>query len=412
MRWPIPLVLAVLTSGCGVYLHDARNQATADAALKDFQSFREKSASPYAVMLKNLEKAKAATADAQRAAADRRVSGFSLGVAYRTWGDLDKKLEQEAERLDAAGKVVTNESQALMRDLGQAETAAAKAEADVARARAALARQFNDNQRWVAQQALFKHAIQKTAEKAAAGRSEPGLEELRDATQALLDVKVTVQEQSSTGEIVAVDKKIGDVLGIALPKDWKDFPDLVKQLSGVSLKPAASPGIAVTILGLAVDLAEAEYRREQTRIAMLQRRADVLEALQKNIVAARALVGAARQDIARFATPDERIVAGLERFGARQAADLEARFQAVALAAIALTTLASERDRLDVEIASLKHEASIRLSAVNAQAHEALIGRGLEGVTAYYRGGVTPEEIANFIRAAQAVALGVIGARL
>ena len=57
------------------------------------------------------------------------------------------------------------------------------------------------------------------------------------------------------------------------------------------------------------------------------------------------------------------------------------------------------------------HLFSIRRSALNTKEREALIGYGLDGLAAYHAGGLKPEQIANFFRAAQTIALGVIAAR-
>ena len=57
------------------------------------------------------------------------------------------------------------------------------------------------------------------------------------------------------------------------------------------------------------------------------------------------------------------------------------------------------------------HLFSIRRSALNTKEREALVGYGLDGLAAYHAGGLKPEQIANFFRAAQTIALGVIAGR-
>jgi hypothetical protein len=54
---------------------------------------------------------------------------------------------------------------------------------------------------------------------------------------------------------------------------------------------------------------------------------------------------------------------------------------------------------------------SIRLSAINIREREMLVAHGLDGLAAYHAGGLKPEEIANFFRAAQSIALGVLAGR-
>jgi len=54
---------------------------------------------------------------------------------------------------------------------------------------------------------------------------------------------------------------------------------------------------------------------------------------------------------------------------------------------------------------------SIRLSAINTREREMLVAHGLDGLVAYHSGGLKPEEIANFFRAAQSIAVGVLAGR-
>jgi hypothetical protein len=418
--------LALFSVGCGrIYLHSPKSQATAESALKDFQSFREKSGNPYSAMLKNLEKANVATADAQSGAAERRATGYALGLPYKEWGELKTELDNELRAVEKADGSAAAKITELVKDLGQAQDTQGDAQQKLKVAKKALAAQFNKNQRWVAQQALFKHAIQKIAEQSTREKSELTPKDMTGSVREILDVEVSVLEQSATGDVKVVTKKIGTVLHGSLPPEWKGLPEAVRALAGIALDPASSPGIAVTILGLAVDLADAEFRRAQIRVAILERKARVLGGLTRNLADSKRLLGQAIGDLSAL-PPGERVLASIEArrrptspppgtpvTSPEQAiVGLAARLEVLARAALPSTILASERLRLEVELAAIDHEYSIRLSAVNAQAHEALIGRGLEGLAAYHRGGITPQEIANLIHAAQAVAVGVIAGGL
>lgn len=54
---------------------------------------------------------------------------------------------------------------------------------------------------------------------------------------------------------------------------------------------------------------------------------------------------------------------------------------------------------------------SIRKSAINMREREMLVAHGLDGLVAYHSGGIKPEEIANFFRAVQSIAVGVMAGR-
>ncbi|MDQ1592887.1 MAG: hypothetical protein QOG71_3514 [Pyrinomonadaceae bacterium] len=64
-----------------------------------------------------------------------------------------------------------------------------------------------------------------------------------------------------------------------------------------------------------------------------------------------------------------------------------------------------------IEAGTNKHLFAIRHSALNTRNREMLVGHGLEGLAAYHAGGLKPEEIANFFRAAQSIAIGVLAGR-
>lgn len=58
-----------------------------------------------------------------------------------------------------------------------------------------------------------------------------------------------------------------------------------------------------------------------------------------------------------------------------------------------------------------QHLFSIRRSALNTKEREVLVGYGLDGLAAYHAGGIKPEQIANFFRAVQSIAIGVLAGR-
>jgi hypothetical protein len=64
-----------------------------------------------------------------------------------------------------------------------------------------------------------------------------------------------------------------------------------------------------------------------------------------------------------------------------------------------------------IEAGTNKHLFAIRRSALNTRNREMLVGHGLEGLATYHAGGLKPEEIANFFRAAQSIAIGVLAGR-
>jgi hypothetical protein len=64
-----------------------------------------------------------------------------------------------------------------------------------------------------------------------------------------------------------------------------------------------------------------------------------------------------------------------------------------------------------IEAGVNKHLFSIRRSALNTRNREMLVRHGLQGLATYHAGGLKPEEIANFFRAAQSIAIGILAGR-
>jgi hypothetical protein len=62
--------------------------------------------------------------------------------------------------------------------------------------------------------------------------------------------------------------------------------------------------------------------------------------------------------------------------------------------------------------ASEEQRHSIRISAINLRERAVLIEHGLEGLAAYYEGGLKAEDVANIFNAAQTIALAIIAGRI
>jgi hypothetical protein len=110
--------------------------------------------------------------------------------------------------------------------------------------------------------------------------------------------------------------------------------------------------------------------------------------------------------------PRESVFNTLKRLRGHTGKDLIIRPCFYALAYYALVQNLDEATILEWETrpAILSSEYSIRLAAINAREREALIARGLQGLNTYFEGGLKPETIGNFLRAAQAVALAFVAA--
>ena len=84
--------------------------------------------------------------------------------------------------------------------------------------------------------------------------------------------------------------------------------------------------------------------------------------------------------------------------------------QVVAVYVIDYTVVLDRLQLTEERLARRAHSYSIQVSSINAKERETLIGLGIQSLGTYQQNGVTPDEIANLIRAAQTAALSFVAA--
>ena len=212
--------------------------------------------------------------------------------------------------------------------------------------------------------------------------------------------------------------------GIASVKEWWDAAERSRNV----------PGLQLTILDLAVSHQQAKVDRLKldvedataaTKLAerMEQRLKLVWEdgSVEPNGEAKHALFGKVYAGLNNVPNPDEQILVTIGKLAKEAETEVGTR----------LTATTQLRDLLDVlgryvtlagyqkylllsdaiEAGVDRHLFSIRRSAINTRDREMLVSYGLDGLAAYHAGGLRPEQIANFFRAAQSIALGVLAGR-
>ena len=174
-----------------------------------------------------------------------------------------------------------------------------------------------------------------------------------------------------------------------------------------------APGLTVLILELGLELAELDRRRAELALASLRARADVFEDTLVHLDIADELSKIARNHI----STDDRNRAIIDEIQLQRDSDksTSTKLQAVSNFLLA-TRLAVSADwlveyqgaLLDLRLSRIAHSESISTSQVNDEAWQATIGSGVDALAAYHQGGLKREDLANFFRLAQSIALFII----
>lgn len=407
-------LLALLSqTGC-VYLHNDGPAKQAESVLSQYRGFQTNSGGVFGVMLENHAKVQQAFAERQAAAAELKFKAYASSVPNMTWNDL---------MADVTNSLATNALTAvrLSNDFAVAVQTQLQASNELKTADAALTeltkqRKAAETERdqWQARYELFQGLLEfytgQTNDLAKLDKT--ALEQLKKQA---LERKVT-GTTNTVGELLSDDLKQLEKVRLG---------GLATSYTVDLLDPKKAPGIKVQMLSLGEDLAQARKDRVQldlNRFDALERAWNDEQAALKfqNEHLRKARDGITSRTSARdgkLATVSaaDTITASLEtiRQGTNAVAEREATLQSCSRILIyylmAVTEDESTIREIETKPSAIGHEYAIRLAQVNAGEREAFILRGLESLNRYHQGGITSEEIANLLRAAQAAGIGVIG---
>jgi hypothetical protein len=429
-------LLGVLgVSGCALlpsHVHD-KGQAEAAVQARDTMSEYSKGAPKmYVAMLANVERFKVEEeyllSELHKNVADSLVTkGPSM-----TWQELSSRAESNRDNLRKLKASLGSNSEQLYSRDKKIRAELPGLEERVNAAKKAVQSAKDDVTNWNATVAVFREALQSLP----LGKDTASA---KDTAQVLEDV--VKKAGSKNIEYVDADGKtvkepIKDVL-------QRRVPDLIKGLrepgggsKGLLAVIPDAPGIDVVIANLGLELAQSERQRAEIHLAQTTAVKDVLEDALVQIAVADVLLNRGAAWAADKAKSDARSnvfedimrsrLQAREKMPRAGTKALDADFQPV-LNAIdtASLTLQNVRDlvvaesivlrvstTLPVALERLDHVRSITESGVNDRQYESLIRSGLSGLAAYHEGGLTSDDVANVIRFAQAVAVGVVAGRV
>jgi len=404
------------------HIHVPADATLANGLKEDFSKVTANDSNIYSAMLDNKEQMEAK--EQLRLESLLKEKGVALAnqVYTKKWEEIQTELVRKEVGLTEQLKVIDqnlNDIDNRLKEIGNKKEINNNT---LIEAKELLNKAAKEQNQWFARHELFRQSLEKIAEKAVDEESDANLDTaktIQKARDEILNSEITIIVVDNNGKVGEGKQNIKTILEIDEENMDKDrFINLIKANSGNLFDPEAAPGIKIIILGLAVDLADKELKRNKLDLDYLQEVINILEEKKEstsNVNETIEIIGTAKYIITDEIN-EKHFKKGdtvLETINILRKDDAEKESVQDAFKAIGIYSKAMMNDDVllqELQLAMLDHEYSIKLSSINAQEHEALISRGLQGVAAYHEGGITPETIANFLRAAQAVALGVIGA--
>jgi hypothetical protein len=406
-------LVAVNALAQGIHVHDAAAEKLAQQAQSAFDQVSLSDTNVFDTMTKNTNALKGQTIQQLYQLNQNAARAAANNIPTMTWTELASELRSYQDDYLRA-------YQSTMEIMKQAPSQAADVEHALLEANQRVA----DLQRAV--------ATRKSVAEAEAPK-------LADMKQSLSTLKKALQgKQVSRLSDLTKYKQFAQVwVGISSAKDWLDKAE----------KASGGPGEQLIILDLAVQLQSNALKLLQLQQQQLDTQLNDARSLATDLGKA---VGSGRTDasgklvegdfgkvftyITPCASPAQCPTNGFLRDPNEQilvtvgtlAEDASKEVGTTPKATLALRNLMDVLARYTslvgyqrflllrsgIEAVTEEQLAAIRVSAVNANSRATLISHGLEGITTYEQGGITPEDVANVFRAAQTIASAVIAGRL
>ncbi len=414
------IITMLFTLSACTHLHDPGNAQSANQIKDEFAKVTANDAGIFTAMLENkklMESKEQLTLDALR---NQKGAAIANALYAKKWSEIKDELITKQKSLDdlSSYNLISKQISKRLKEIA----GKLPISADNLKAANTLLKTAAENQnQWFARQELFRQSIKALAEVYTVSETDEDfniVQALSNKRDEILNTEIDVLVIDDKGIEKTEKSNIGKILDIENGLDKNSLDQLIKTYSGDIFDPDAAPGLKVVILGLAVDLADKELKRNKLELGYLQSIINILKEQQNYLsnvgvklhntkFAINKISGREKSNDFKLSDTVLDSINSLRDNHAKKQAMID-MFKVLAIYSIVMQD--DEKWLLDIKLAILDHEYSIGLSAINAQEHEALINRGLQGLAIYHGGGITPETVANFLRAAQAVALGVIGA--
>lgn len=399
----ILLLLCTVASG-QIRLYDSANDDLARKTREAFAEFSKGDANVFETMVSNTLNLKEATLSHLYELNQQGTRDTANLIPLLTWKEL---REKQVRRTQEEFLTTYNAAHIILFPLG---TGADDLQKALASAKADLA----------AAQAEQKKKAQELANK------QPEVKSLKESLDKLKDALAATSKPAS--KLSDLGNEFNNLKAV-----WANISS-VKKWWDAAEKSTNAPGLQLTILDLAVahqqanvdrlklDLEEASaaekrLERIEQRLKLVWKDGEV----DANNDAKDGLFGQVYHGLRNVPDENEQVLETLGKLAKeaekevgtplkatmqlRDLLDVLGRY--VTLAGYQKYLLLSEAIEAGVD----QHLFSIRRSALNTREREILVSYGLDGLAAYHAGGIKPEQIANFFRAVQSIAVAVLAGR-
>ena len=405
------LIFSFLASSC-IYLQNQANLKTTQDANTKFNDFRKTSATVYDAMLANQDALEKEVEDAERRAGAENDLAVANQLPNNTWKDLRAGIEDYNAALADLRFRLTNDLNSILVAEGLQPVESNHLDEALSRIHRKQEDAASNRNQLETNQVLFLSTI----------KAVTGFKDSRDPAQALKASAATIKSAQveilkieDDGRVTATTSTVGEQLKTELTqgKD-NDLTSIIRARTVPQFDPASRPGPSIAILSLAADLAKVESSKATLQIGYYGQ----VEAISKEALAdypenpPRAYLETIDQ-LSRKTSADSTVLKSLNTFArenqhGRHDRDIENTVFVMKEFVLDQTVRREDLMAIDQRLAVMQHQHSIRISAENGKEHEALIARGLVGLQSYQENGITPEQVANLIRAAQTAAISVI----
>ena len=406
------------------YAHDQGLEDRLKKAQQQFSDVSTGQASVWAAMRSNLGAAARREADAlKRDAANERAATIAA-LDSLIWDEV--KQDASADAKDATLKLTElrsaipstiNEIETLRMNLKGSSKLAP--EADAAKTAVLRTRDPADMKKYLDAVQNFLVFVRDDVAQALGGGGQASIRKLLAVARKAGDQTLVGTISELTDPLTKAGK---DPKTVALPPDLqaatklylkRDFTTFGELLDFFTAKDARDASV---VLALAADFDRTLLEIRRARLSVLEERLRLLNT-RMIVEEQRRMVGEQIAAAAGTHDPEESVRAALDaRLDAwlKNAADDDFHTGVVDLVQyIQLRGSLMSWSRVTTnELAVLAHRERVGLDEIATAAHARLTTLGLQGVTSFAEGGITEEQVANWLRALQTVGVAVIGGRI
>jgi len=423
--WERKLTLALLmivlcNPGCSFLPSHLHNEANANIAVKadsEMAEYAKNAPNMYAAMLANLDKFKVEEEYLLTELAANFHTALITKLPTIKWKEFLDRIDQNQTAITDFKTQIQLETEAYLKNRGEAETNLKNAGEAVTAAKKAVQSAKEKVAAWNAYVALLQQGFGNLPDNIEDLKKDTGLKTLSKAVNEVGKEEITFRD--ADGNIVKSTVKaiLKDRLPSITLKIEKDSERAVKLLPD-------APGIALVVMNLGLGLAQLEQQRAETRLSQLNARAVLFEDALAAMNLAGTLLAEVKKEVDDY-TPEQKpfndiafswVTTRSPKYKGNSTAyiDLQNIISSTVLVlrkeSLAESILARNQSLFKVTLARLEHQDSIVDSAIGDATWQVVIKSGLAGLVAYHQSGFTREDAANIIRIAQSIALSFIAA--